>query len=132
MHLVSGNLENTITIIRLVTTHTRMSVEEEQQPIDEPISDIEKVIEREIRVDKALFMLISTNYTWCQRPITILQNKLRSLGLEWTVFEEDPILFCTLKQRLYGKFRRKLGKYQPLLSLIKQRHWPCQVKRVSR
>jgi len=122
MYLVSGNLENTITIIRLVTTHTRMSVEEEQQPIDEQISDIEEVIEREIRMDKALFMLKSTNYTWCQSPITILQNHQHSLGLEWTVFEEDPILFRTLKQRLYGEFRRKLRKYQPLLNLINQRH----------
>jgi len=88
---------------------------------------MEEVIEREIRVHKALFMLKSPNYTWCQSLITILQNKLRSLGLEWTVFEEDPILFCTSKQRLYGKFRRNLRKYQPLLSLINQRHWRCQV-----
>ena len=105
-----------------MTHHPRMSVEEGQQFIDGQISDMEEVIEREIRAHKALFMLKSTNYTWCQSPIAILRNKLRILGLGWTVFEEDPILFCTFKQRLYGKFRGKLRKYQPLLSLINQKH----------
>ena len=60
-----------------MTTHTRMSIEEEQQSIDEQISDIEEVIEREIRVDKALFRLRSMNFTWCQSPITILRNELQ-------------------------------------------------------
>jgi len=109
MCLVSENLESTIILTRLVTTHTRMSVEE-QQLIDGHISDIKEVTEREIRVHKAFSTLKSTNYTWCQSPITILQNKLRILGLDWTVFEEDPILFCTFKQRLSGKFRGNLKK----------------------
>jgi len=43
------------------------------------------------------------------------------------VFEEDPILFCTFKHRLSGKFRGNLKKYQPLLSLINRRHWQWQV-----
>jgi len=72
-------------------------------------------------------MLKSINFTWCQSPIKVLQNKLRTLGLDWTVFEEDPILFCTFKQRLSGKFRGNLKKYQPLLSLINQGLWQWQV-----
>ena len=84
--------------------------------------NIEKEIEREIRVDKALFMLRSTKFAWCQNPITIVRSELRILRLDWTVSEEDPILFCTFKQKLYGTFRGKLAKYQPLLHLINQRH----------
>ena len=78
-----------------MTNHTRMSIEEGREFTDGQISDMEEVIEREIRVDKALCMLKSMNYTWCQSPITIFRNKLRILGLDWTVSEEDPILFCT-------------------------------------
>jgi len=89
-YLVSENLENTITIIRLVTTHIRMSGEKEQLT-DERISDTEEVIKREMRVHKALFMLKSTNYTWCQSPITILQHKLRILGIDLTVFKEAVV-----------------------------------------
>jgi len=37
------------------------------------------------------------------------------------------MLFCTFKQSLSGKFRGNLKKYQPLLSLINQRHWQWQV-----
>ena len=62
-----------------MTNHTRMSVEEGQQVIDGQISEMEEGIERDIRVHKVLFMLKSTNFTWCQSPITILQTKLRIL-----------------------------------------------------
>jgi len=44
-----------------------------------------------------------------------------------TVFEEDPVLFCTFKQRLSGKFRGNLKKYKPLLNLLNQKHWQWQV-----
>jgi len=106
---LSENLENTISIIRLVTIHTEMNIAE--------------VIAKEIRVDKALFMLRSMKFTWCQNPITILRSELQILGLDWTVFEKDPILFCNLKQKLYGMFCGKFRKYQPLLHLINQRQW---------
>jgi len=89
--------------------------------------DIEEAREREIRVYQALYMLKSTKYTWRQSPIKTLQNKLRILGLDLNVFEEDPILFCTFKHRLSGKFRANLKRYQPLLSLVNQRHWQWQV-----
>ena len=110
---------------RCVTTQSKMSLEEEQaltggQALTQSID--KEVREREIRVNQALSMLKSTNLAWCQSP-KVLQNKLRILGLEWTVFEEDPILFCTFKQRLSGKLRGNLKKYQPLMSLINQRHW---------
>jgi len=63
-----------------------MSLEEEQQLIDGQTStqilDVDEIREREIRVHQALSMLKSTNYTWCQSPIKILQNKLRILGLD--------------------------------------------------
>jgi len=108
-----------------------MSLEEEQQLIDGQtltyFFDEEEVRESKIRVHQALSMLKSTNYTWCQSPIKILQIKLRILGLDWTGFEEDPILFCIFKQRLSGKFRGNLKKYKPLLSLINQRHWQWQL-----
>jgi len=97
---------------RYVTTQSKMSLEEEQQLTGGQalthFIDKEEVREREIRVHQALSMLKSTNFTWCQSPIQVLQNKLRILGLGWTVFEEDPILFCTFKQRLSGKFRGNL------------------------
>ena len=111
---------------RSVTTQSKMSLEEEQQLIEGQtsthFSDVEEVREREIRVHQALSMLKSTNFTWCQSPIKILQNKLGILGLDWTVFEENPILFCIFKQRLSGKFSGNLAKYKPFLSLINQRH----------
>jgi len=92
----------------LVTTQFNMTLEEEQPFIGGQtlthFIDIEKVREREIRVHQALSMLKSTHFTWCQSPIRVLQNKLRILGLDWTVFEEDPILFCIFKQRLSEKF----------------------------
>jgi len=101
---------------RYVTTQSKMSLEEEQaltggQALMQFI-DKEDVREREIRVNQAPSVLKSTNFTWCQSPIKVLRNKLRILGLYWTVFEKDPILFCTcVKQRLSGKFRGNLKKY---------------------
>ena len=92
--------------------------------------NIAEVIAKEIRVDKVLFMLRSMKFTWCQNPITILRSELQILGLDWTVFEEDPILFCTLKQKLYGMFCGKFRKYQPLLHLINQRQWRGQVNMI--
>jgi len=115
---------------RSVMKHLKMVTEEQplliKQTLTHPI-DTDEAREREIRVYQALYILKSTKYTWCQSPIKTLQNKLRILGLDWTVFEEDPILFCTFKHRLSGKFRGNLKKYQPILSLINQRHWQWQV-----
>ena len=65
----------------------------------------------EIRVYQALCVLKSNKNTWRQRPIKTLQDKLQILGLDVTVFEEDPILFCIFKQRMFGKFRGNLKKY---------------------
>ena len=109
----------------------KMVTEEEQlllgkQTLTHPI-DIDEARERERRVYHALYILKSTQYTWRQSPIKTLQNKLQILGLVWTVFEEDPILFCTFNYRLSGKFRGNLKRYQPLLSLVNQRHWQWQV-----
>jgi len=114
---------------RYVTTQSKMSLVEQALAGGQALMqfvDKEEVRKRDIRVNQALSMLKSTNFTWCQSPIKVLQNKLRILALDWTVFEEDPILFCTFKQRLSGKFRGNLKKYQPLLSLINQRHWLWQ------
>jgi len=44
-----------------------------------------------------------------------------------SLFWEDPILFCTFMQKLYGTFCGSYQKYQPLVHLINQRHWRCQV-----
>ena len=100
---------------RYVTTQSKISSEEQQaltggQALMQFI-DKEEVREREIRVNQALSMLKSTNFTWCQSPIKVLQNKLRILRLDWTVFEEDPILFYIFKQRLSGKFRGNITKF---------------------
>jgi len=115
---------------RSITTQFKMILEE--QPligvqILTHFSDIEEFREREIRVHQALSILKSTNFIWCQSPIRVLQNKLQILGLDWTVFEEDPILFYTFKQRVSEKVCENLTKYKPLLSLINQRHWQWQV-----
>jgi len=116
---------------RYVTIRSKMSLKEEQQLAGGQAMthfiDEEEVRKREIRENQTLSMLKSTNFTWFRSPIKVLQNKLRVLGLDWTVFEEDPILFCIFKQRLSGKFRGNLKKYKPLLSLINQRHWRWQV-----
>jgi len=72
--------------------------------------DSEEVKRRDIRVFQALFVIKSTQFNWSRSPVGILQDKLQTLGLDCTVFEEDPILFCTLKQRLFGKFQKNLQK----------------------
>jgi len=59
--------------------------------------------------------------------VEVLQDRLQTLGSDWTVFEEDPELFCTLKQRLLGKFQKKLQKYGLLLHLVNQKHWRWQI-----
>jgi len=89
---------------RYVTTQSKMSLEEEQaltgrQALTQFFD--KEVRERKIRVNQALSMLKSTNSTWCQSPIKVLQNKLRILGLDWTVLEEDPILYCTLAETVW-------------------------------
>jgi len=116
---------------RSVMKNFKMATEEEQSLFEEQTlthsTDIEEARERGIRVYQALYMLKSTKYTWRQSPIKTLQDKLRILGLDWTVFEDNPILFCTFKHRLSGKFRGNIKKYQPLLSLINQTHWQWQV-----
>jgi len=63
---------------RYVTTQSKMGLEEEQaltggQTLTQFI-DKEEVREREIRVNQALSMLKSTNFTWCQSPIEVLQK----------------------------------------------------------
>jgi len=90
--------------------------------------DREQARKREVRVNQALFILKSTNFTWSRSPVGVLQDRLQTLGLDWTVFEEDRILFCTHKQKLSGKFRGNLRRYGLLLSLIKQRHWRWQIE----
>jgi len=119
---------------RSVTTQFKMILEEEQPLIGERtlthFCDKEEVRDREIQVHQALSMLKSTNFTWYQSPIRVLQNKLRILGLDWTDFKEDPILFYIFKQRLSEKFRGNLTKYKPLLSLINQRHWQWHVDKM--
>jgi len=95
-----------------------------------PLSELNGANSRRIRVHQALFILKSTNFLWRQSPIKTLQDKLRICGLDLTVFGEDPILFCTLKQRLFRKFRGSLRKYKPLLYLVNQKHWPWQVEMI--
>jgi len=84
-----------------------MSVEEEQQDVEgqitTPFIDREDVRKREIRVNQTLSILKSTDFTWSRSPAGVLQDKIPNLGLDWSIFE-DAILFCTFKQRLYGKF----------------------------
>jgi len=46
------------------------------------------------------------------------------------VVEEDPILLCTIKRRLFGKFRKQLRKYKPLLFLINWTHWQWKVEMI--
>ena len=58
----------------------------------------------------------------------VLQDRLQTLGIDWTVFEEDPLLFFILIQRLSGKFRGNIRRYGPLLSLINHRHWRWQIE----
>jgi len=112
---------------RNVTIQSKMSLEEEQQSANgqtlKPLINKKEVRERQIRANQALCKLKSTNFTWCRSPIKVIQDKLQSLGLDWTVFEEDPILFCAFKHRLAGKFRGNLKKYQPLRGLTNQNNW---------
>ena len=114
-----------------VNDQSNMSLKEEPQDVEgqitTPFIDREGVRKREIRVNQALSILKSTNFTWSRSPVKVLQAKLQILGLDWTVFEEDPILFCTLKQRLHGKFRGNLRRYGLLLGLMNQRHWRWQI-----
>ena len=79
-------------------------------------------------MNQELSILKSTEFTWSRSPVGVLQDRLQTLWLDWTVFEEDSILFCTLKQRLSGKFRGNLRRYGLLLSLINQRHWRWQIE----
>jgi len=103
---------------------------ERQREMTPSFIDREQVRKREIRVNQALFVLKAANFTWSRTPAGVLQDRLETLGLDWTVFEEDPILFCTFKQRLYGKFRGNLRRHGPLLSLINQRHRRCQIEMI--
>jgi len=95
-----------------------------------PFIDIEQVRKRDIRVYQALFVIKSTLFNWSRSPVKILQDKLQALGLTLTVFKEDPILFCTLKRRLFGKFRKHLRKYKSLLFSINRTHWQWQIEMI--
>jgi len=99
----------------------------EQQSIDEHTSDLDKVREREIRVNQALSIFKTTNFTWGQSPVKVMHNNLLCMGLDIAIFEEHPILFCTFHQKLHGRFQGRYRKYQPLLCLIYQKHWRWQV-----
>jgi len=95
-----------------------------------PFIDLEQIRKREDRVAQALQLIKSIRFNWVKSPVKVLQNGLQFMGLDWTVFEEDPVLFCTIRQRLSGKFRKHLRRYRPLLDLINQRHWRWQIEMV--
>jgi len=106
------------------------AAEEQLDTIPPTFIDIEQVRKRDVRVYQALFFIKSTLFNWSRSPVKILQDKLQALGLTLTVFEEDPILFCTLKRRLFGKFRKHFRKYKPLLFLINRTHWQWQAEMI--
>jgi len=106
---------------------SEQAAEEQLDMIPPLFIDSEQVRKRDIRVYQALFIIKSTLFNWSRSPVETLQDKIQALGLDLTVFEEDPILFCTLKWRLFGKFRKHLRKYRPLLFLINRKHWQWQV-----
>jgi len=106
------------------------AVEEQIDTILPPLINFEQVRKRDVRVYQALFIIKSTLFNWSRSPVKILQDKLQALGLTLMVFEEDPILFCTLERRLFGKFRKHLRKYKPLLFLINRTHWQWQVEMI--
>jgi len=126
MPKIETNSEEEKIIMPKVETHSA----EETPFVDKstwmPVNEINEFSERHIRVHQALFILKSTNFRWHRSPIKTLQDKFRIYGLDLTVFGEDPILFCTFKQRLFGKFRGSLRKYKPLVCLINQKHWLWQ------
>jgi len=106
------------------------AAEEQLDTIPPPFIDSEQVRKRNVRVYQALFIIKSTLFNWSRSPVEILQDKLQALGLDLTVFEEDPILFCTLKRRLFGKFRKHYRKYKPLLFLINRIHRQWHVEMI--
>jgi len=106
------------------------AAEEQLDVIPPPFIDMEQVRKRDVRVYQALFIIKSTLFNWSRSPIKISQDKLQALGLTLMVFEEGSILYCTLKGRLFGKFRKHLRKYKPLLFLIDRTHWQWQVEMI--
>jgi len=106
------------------------AAEEQLDTIPPLFIDIEQVRKRDVRVYQALFIIKSTLFNWSRSPVKILQDKLQALGLTLIVFEEDPILFFTLKRRLFGKFRKHFRKYKPLLFSINRTHWQWQVEMI--
>jgi len=95
-----------------VSEQPNMSLREREQTMEEyrdmtPLFiGSEEVKRRDIRVSQALLIINSTQFNWSRSPVGILQDKLQTLGLDCTVFEEDLMLFCNLIQRLFEKFKR--------------------------
>jgi len=131
VHSIMPKTETNSDEEKIVMPKVEMNSAEEtsfvEKPTWMPVNEINRVSERQICVHQALFILQSTNFRWRQSLIKTLQDNFRICGLDLTVFEEDPLLFCTFKQRLFRKFRGSLRKYKPLLCLINQKHWLWQV-----
>jgi len=120
-----------------VNDHANPSLKEDkqgngaqQETMLPPFINTEPDRKREDRVVQVLQIIKSIRFTWIKSPAEVLQNEFQSVGLDGTVLDEDPILIFTLKRRLFGKFRRKLRRYKPLLNLINQKYWRWQIEMI--
>jgi len=113
VHSIMPKIEANSDEEKIIVPKVEMNSAEEtpfvEKPSWMPVSEINGVSKREIQVYQALFTLKSTNFHRRQSPIKTLQDKFRICGLDLTVFEEDPKLFCTFKQRLLENFVEASG-----------------------
>ena len=84
----------------------REQIMEEYQDMAPLFIDSEEVKRRDIRVFQTLFIIKSTQFNWSRIPVGILQDKLQTLGMDCTVFEEDPIYSVPSNSDYLGNFKR--------------------------
>jgi len=87
--------------------------------------------EKENKILQTLGVLQRIRLTWKRSPTKILREKLWVVGLKLDVFEENSILFTTLKQRLGRKFQAgEFRKYHTFIESINQKDFRWRVNTI--
>ena len=70
--------------------------------------------------EKCSKVLHSLRFDWAQDPEVVLNERLKTIGLESEYLETDLELFKVFLQKLYRNLKRK---YRPLLDLVVPAHF---------
>jgi len=73
--------------------------------------------------EKCSKVLRSLRFDWTQDPEIVLNEKLKTIGLESEYLETDWELFKVFHQKLYRNLKEK---YRPLLDLVVPAHFAWQ------